>query len=195
MVTKTGEAHCWGDNFAGQLGDGTTKERRTPAPVAGLTDVVQMDQDGMFGCAVRKSGKVACWGPSKFSKLGAPAKAEDVSTPVEVVGLDDAVSVDTTTRSACAIKRDGSVVCWGNFDPGNGPEPPYNSVGALPVEGLTGARLLQLRDESARVIARRGPYFAPLAVRARRTASRLFSAHTASTPIGPSRLRPSFVSE
>jgi alpha-tubulin suppressor-like RCC1 family protein len=34
-LTPTDEAYCWGDNFNGQLGDGTTTEHRTPNRVAG----------------------------------------------------------------------------------------------------------------------------------------------------------------
>ena len=32
-LTRTGGVLCWGDNFSGQLGDGTVTHRRTPAPV------------------------------------------------------------------------------------------------------------------------------------------------------------------
>jgi len=34
-LTTTGLAYCWRDNFAGQLGDGTTTTRLLPTPVAG----------------------------------------------------------------------------------------------------------------------------------------------------------------
>ena len=35
-VTRTGSAKCWGTNFTGELGDGTTHERRRPVGVLGL---------------------------------------------------------------------------------------------------------------------------------------------------------------
>jgi hypothetical protein len=34
-LTVQGRACCWGANGAGQLGDGTTVDRRVPTPVAG----------------------------------------------------------------------------------------------------------------------------------------------------------------
>jgi alpha-tubulin suppressor-like RCC1 family protein len=33
--TPEAKAYCWGSNFTGQLGDGTTTQRLKPTPVAG----------------------------------------------------------------------------------------------------------------------------------------------------------------
>jgi hypothetical protein len=35
-VRSTGGVECWGDNWAGQLGDGTDRPRASPVPVVGL---------------------------------------------------------------------------------------------------------------------------------------------------------------
>ena len=38
-VNTDGVAYCWGNNAYGQLGDGSTIDRRTPAVVADLRDI------------------------------------------------------------------------------------------------------------------------------------------------------------
>ena len=38
-VTTSGDAYCWGENFSGQLGNGTTIGRLTPVLVAGVPEV------------------------------------------------------------------------------------------------------------------------------------------------------------
>src|SRR5690606_38374124 len=36
-------------------------------------------------------------------------------TPTRVVGIDDAVDISAGRRTACAVRADGSIVCWGDL--------------------------------------------------------------------------------
>ena len=59
---STGEVVCWGENYFGQLGDGTTTRRFTPEPVVGLDMAVEVAAGFAHSCARRATGEVLCWG-------------------------------------------------------------------------------------------------------------------------------------
>ncbi len=78
-----GTVACWGDNDAGQLGDGTTISRIKPAPVVGLAKVVQVSAGTNHACALVESGAVMCWGEATTGQIGSYAM-EDVLEPTAV---------------------------------------------------------------------------------------------------------------
>ncbi|MNR32161.1 Regulator of chromosome condensation (RCC1) repeat protein [compost metagenome] len=53
---------CWGENGAGQLGDGSTTQRNTPVAVPGLNDATSLAVGYGFSCALKADGSAACWG-------------------------------------------------------------------------------------------------------------------------------------
>ena len=70
-VTTRGGLLCWGGNIAGQLGDGTTRDRFTPVEVIEVTDPVAAVAAGSFHtCAVAITGDLKCWGENFFGQLG-----------------------------------------------------------------------------------------------------------------------------
>ncbi|MGD0394970.1 MAG: RCC1 repeat-containing protein, partial [Acidimicrobiales bacterium] len=78
-LLATGGLECWGDNFYGELGNGTTggpdeeNGYDTPRPVTGITDAVSVvaTESGDVGyCAVLSTGGVECWGDNRFGELG-----------------------------------------------------------------------------------------------------------------------------
>jgi alpha-tubulin suppressor-like RCC1 family protein len=66
----SGTVACWGDNDAGQLGDATTIDRHTPAPVLGLGDAAQIAVGERMSCARTHAGAVYCWGANAHGELG-----------------------------------------------------------------------------------------------------------------------------
>ena len=71
-VRSDGTVWAWGnDNSFGQLGNGTLTKSISPAPVPGLTGVVQLSAGSTFEVLVLKSdGTVWGWGVNQFGDLG-----------------------------------------------------------------------------------------------------------------------------
>ncbi len=57
-----GVTKCWGDNYAGQLGDGTDWSRTTPTPIASSLQFSAIDAGSSSTCGVTSGGELACWG-------------------------------------------------------------------------------------------------------------------------------------
>ncbi len=60
-VGVDGRLYAWGDNESGELADGTTKSRPTPAVIEGLSGVSTAGILTGGGCAVAARG-LWCWG-------------------------------------------------------------------------------------------------------------------------------------
>ncbi|MCY4103944.1 MAG: hypothetical protein OXG55_11915 [bacterium] len=122
---RAASTSCWGYNDDGQLGDGTRSERLSPVKVRRIDDAVSVSPSSTFTCAVQRSGGISCWGSdrayfhggatvvSRSGLLGAGRRTARGLSPTAVLGITDAVAVDTGHYSSCALHRDGTVSCWG----------------------------------------------------------------------------------
>jgi len=130
-LTTTGAVQCWGTNTSGQLGDGTTLPRPTPALVTSLSSGVQaIAVGGLHSCALTTAGATQCWGSNVFGQLGDDTTMRR-TTPVTVIGLGSGVqAVAAGETHTCAVTMTGAVQCWGS-----------NSLGELgdgtTMQGLT----------------------------------------------------------
>ncbi len=77
---------CWGSNSAGQLGDGTTASRGTPAAVPGLSAVKAATGGSAHTCAATTDGTVYCWGSNEAGELG-DGTTTDHALPAVVAGV------------------------------------------------------------------------------------------------------------
>ena len=113
-VNDAKEVWCWGSNAFGQLGDGTTEDRKTPVRVLGLPEnSVAVSVGSNYTCVLTGAGGIKCWGLNYNGQLGDGTNV-DRRTPVDVVGLTNNVkSVSLFDSHACAVTIDGGLKCWG----------------------------------------------------------------------------------
>ena len=138
-----GLPYCWGANWGGQLGDGSTTSRTTPVAVTGLPSGARLSMisaGGDHACGVTTDGQVYCWGGNMQAQLGnrflalpltgdptlrtvqgpeycvtQGAQCSRRALPIE--GLPAGVRFSTVsagTYHTCALSIDGAAYCWGS---------------------------------------------------------------------------------
>ena len=110
-----GTISCWGYNYLGQLGVGSTRPTSTSSPltVKGVADAVQLAAGRYSTCVLRRGGAVSCWGLNRKGELG-NGDTEDRSSPTAVTGISDVQYLAAGKWHYCAVRGNGSVWCWGD---------------------------------------------------------------------------------
>jgi alpha-tubulin suppressor-like RCC1 family protein len=123
-LLTSGEAHCWGYNDSGQLGNGTTTMKPNPVPVlaspggGAMKGVKALALGILHSCALLTSGEARCWGNNGDGRLG-DGTLEARPTPVSVLQSPEGpplIGVQALAPSwghGCALLTSGEARCWG----------------------------------------------------------------------------------
>ncbi len=114
---ETGRLACWGRNFNGELGIGSTTDQDTPIFLA-LENVEQVALGAEHTCARLADGTARCWGRNGDGRLGNGSRAPSLDPVVvrgpaglsELTGITDIACGDL---HSCAVIDTGRVRCWG----------------------------------------------------------------------------------
>lgn len=132
-VTTEAVAYCWGNNSAGELGDGSTVSSRLPVAVAGEIEWRSVSASWGYSCGVSLEGEAYCWGGNLRGQLGDGTTTTRTS-PTPVVGGLRFQAVGTGTSHACGLGPDGAAYCWGE-GPYLGSGTEASSLAPAPVAG------------------------------------------------------------
>jgi len=141
-LMMTGALRCWGNNFRGQLGDGTFTNRTTPVEV--LQNVQAVAAGDQHTCALMSSGGVRCWGSFEYDQLGRQPGPQASSVlfgdpvPPEVDTVTDVQAVSCGGRHTCIVTTAGGLRCWGDNQEGQLGDPTVTARVAPPdIDTLT----------------------------------------------------------
>ena len=142
-LVSDGSVWCWGANYVGQLGDGTTTFRSAPVPVAGLHDALAIAAGARHTCALRRlDNEVVCWGANEAGQVGRPPRPfagfmgtfEPALKPSEVSNMVDVRAIAAGDAYTMAVKIRGEVYFWGALPEYSRPEGFHQGAG----KGLAG---------------------------------------------------------
>lgn len=124
-VHENGKVYCWGSNWSGQLGLGTSgmgTDSNRPVEINMSAHLEGNDfvavAAGYHSCGIHSNGKLFCWGENGNGELGI-GSTTDSSLPVEVdmsleFKINSFTDVNLSSNSTCAIHADKSLYCWGD---------------------------------------------------------------------------------
>jgi Regulator of chromosome condensation (RCC1) repeat len=144
-LTSSGAIYCWGYNFDGELGNGTTTNSSSPVRVNASGTGQHIAAGAFHNCLLDSMGMARCWGYNGFGQLGVEAMPGLLS-PGTALG-PGYVGIGAGAYHSCALRGDGAVHCWGDNgygQLGDGTTDPH--INPASVVGLTNATQLAVGD-------------------------------------------------
>jgi alpha-tubulin suppressor-like RCC1 family protein len=135
----------WGDNSAGELGNGTLTPSTKPVAVGGSGGIQAISSGDRHVLGLTSGGTVLAWGNDTAGQLGNDAASanDDAENPVTVNGLTGVTQVSAGAEHSLALLSNGTVEAWGDNGHGElGNGTTTSSAVPVPVTGLAGVKFV-----------------------------------------------------
>ncbi len=119
LAVRNGAVYAWGDNSAGELGNGSMTDSAYPGAVNGLSSVSAVAA-GNFHSLALQGNAVYAWGENGSGELGNGMQGIGANrpVPVAVVGLSGGVTAIAAGTSHSLAVQNGAACAWGGNDNG-----------------------------------------------------------------------------
>jgi len=112
-VLTNGSAMCWGANWDGMLGDGTTTDKFSPVFINSTESFSSVSAGYEYSCGRLVNGSIMCWGNNDWGQLGDGTSGNERHSPVYVNSSENFTSVSAGGWHTCGRLINGSLMCWG----------------------------------------------------------------------------------
>jgi len=115
-IKTNGELYAWGQNWYGQLGDGSLSNKSTPVKVGSDTDWAMVSAGSNHTAAIKADGSLWTWGHNLSGQLGLGdfGSGTDRVTPQPVTSAGGGWAyVSTGGQGTMAVKTNGELYAWG----------------------------------------------------------------------------------
>lgn len=117
-IAEDGRAFCWGENFVGQLGNGSTNHNSTPTEVSGSHRWALLVTGSSHTCGITIDRNLYCWGGNERGQFGNGSVTGSVPVPLLIERATRFVSIVAGGFHTCGLTAAGKAYCWGRNDYG-----------------------------------------------------------------------------
>ena len=116
-IKNDGSLWAWGNNYYGQLGDGTTTDRLIPTQIGIATNWVNIETHGYHSLGIKNDGTIWAWGFNSSGQLG-NGTTTNLLTPTQIGTATNWVSISGGYNNNFCIKSNGTLWAWGDNSTG-----------------------------------------------------------------------------
>ncbi|WP_374073573.1 RCC1 domain-containing protein [Bdellovibrio bacteriovorus] len=119
-LNSDGAVYCWGDNYEGQAGTGTTGGLLIPTPllvtnISGEKKFRDISTYYVTSCGITETDKLFCWGYIPYAGNSSEPQLMDLSALGSSVKV---VQVSVGYSHVCGLSSDGRIFCFGSASSG-----------------------------------------------------------------------------